>query len=175
VPVLSEYEWEFTINSNQNGLAELTWAEPAGGEGRGQLFLLDVNQQTPIDMRQNHSYSFDPQASSKFTIYYGENLEDKIKPNRVTLGQPVPNPTGGSTSISFTLPEYPGKYRVSLEIFDMLGRKIATVAEGEYAPGFYKRQWNDTEGLADGLYTYRLTVAAGKKREVLGARVILER
>ena len=175
VPTAEGFTWTFLAETEVTDVATLSWDNSVFRDDTKDLFLLDVYLQRPINMKEESAYLFDPNVSHEFKVFFGKDANEKLRPNRVMLGQAVPNPTSGSTSISFSLPEYSGKYQVSLEIFDMLGRKIATVTEGEYASGFYKKQWNETEGLSDGLYTYRLTVRAGKKREVIGARMILKR
>lgn len=64
-----------------------------------------------------------------------------------------PNPFNPSTTISFSLSR---KSIVSLDISDALGRKVAVLASEELPAGTYTRQWN-AEGLASGVYYYRLT------------------
>jgi hypothetical protein len=44
---------------------------------------------------------------------------------------------------------------VSLKVFDVLGKEIATIVNGELPAGIYKYQWN-ASGLSSGIYYYRL-------------------
>jgi len=44
---------------------------------------------------------------------------------------------------------------VTLKVFDMLGREIATLANEEMGPGTHQVQFN-ASGLASGVYVYRL-------------------
>ena len=58
--------------------------------------------------------------------------------------------------IRFTIPE---ESRVRLEVFSMLGQKVATLVDEEKSAGSYEAEWKG--GVASGVYLYRLeTVAA---------------
>jgi hypothetical protein len=69
-----------------------------------------------------------------------------------TLSQNYPNPFNPSTTISFDLPT---KSFVTLKVFDMIGREVATIVSKELSAGSYTRQWH-AEGLPSGVYFYRL-------------------
>ena len=55
-------------------------------------------------------------------------------PSSLTLDQNTPNPVSSSTNIQFSVPD---AGPVSLRVFDVTGREVATVASGFYAPGTY--------------------------------------
>ena len=74
-------------------------------------------------------------------------------PREYFLGQNYPNPFNPSTSISYGVPR-PGNVR--LEVFDILGRLLETIVDGEKEPGTYSATW-DAGALSSGLYYYRLT------------------
>ncbi len=71
----------------------------------------------------------------------------------IALSQNHPNPFRDLTSIRFQLDE-PGNVR--LEVFDIRGRKVATLAEGTRQSGEYSLEW-DACGLASGIYLCRLS------------------
>jgi len=73
-------------------------------------------------------------------------------PQSIALEQNFPNPFNPSTTIGFQLPE---AQDVLLQVFDMLGREVATLANGRMAAGSYSVRW-DATGLASGMYVYRL-------------------
>ena len=75
-----------------------------------------------------------------------------IHPQSYELFQNYPNPFNPSTTISFFLPR---DANVSLAVFDLLGRKVATIASGVLAAGAYSRQW-DAEDLPSGVYLCQL-------------------
>jgi Secretion system C-terminal sorting domain len=172
VPVSNEYTWTFDVTVSTNEVAMLQWNSSNIAIGSAELYLYDESTQTLIDMKSDISYSFDARVSSKFKIYYGENIKDKIKPQRVLLGAAYPNPSSGLVTIPFSLPEISGKLSVRLEIFDLMGRKVATLAHGDFEGGFFKREWQvDDNQVVNGLYTYRLV--AGD--EVHSGKVVLKK
>jgi len=75
----------------------------------------------------------------------------------LTLYQNYPNPFNPSTSISFYLP---GPDRVRLEIFDVGGRLIRTLADGRFEGGRHTVRWNGTNEagrpVSSGVYLCRL-------------------
>ncbi len=82
-------------------------------------------------------------------------------PGRFTLGQNYPNPSNPRTTITF---EIGASSTVSLKVYDLLGREIATLVDGEMLPGTYAREF-DGGNLASGVYYYRLnaTGAIGQR------------
>ena len=80
-------------------------------------------------------------------------------PDRFVLRQNYPNPFGASTRIRFDLRE---AATVSLEIFDVQGRRVASMERAPYSPGQHTFTWDgtDTNGrsVASGVYLYTLTV-----------------
>jgi len=67
--------------------------------------------------------------------------------------QNYPNPFNPSTTIEFTLAE---DDRVTLKIFDMLGREVATLLNGELDAGKVHQVKFDASRLSSGMYFYRL-------------------
>lgn len=78
------------------------------------------------------------------------------QPSGFKLGQNYPNPFNPSTTITFTI-GHPG--HASVKVFDVLGKEVATVADGFFAAGTYARTF-DASGLASGIYTYRLSAGS---------------
>jgi hypothetical protein len=83
-----------------------------------------------------------------------ERVENGTERPMITqLNQNYPNPFNPSTVIGYELSEHAA---VSLEVYDMTGRKVATLVNGEQAAGSYKVNFNGSD-LASGMYLYRLT------------------
>ena len=80
-----------------------------------------------------------------------------LVPSVFALEQNYPNPFNPETSIHFTVPKMS---RVTLAIYDILGRKIRTLLSETKAAGSYNVTWNgkNNQGqpLASGLYFYKL-------------------
>jgi hypothetical protein len=79
-------------------------------------------------------------------------------PKNFALEQSIPNPFEQTTLIRFALPT---RSRVTMELFDLTGRRVRTLARGERAAGVHHVDWNgrDDAGrrLSPGVYVYRLT------------------
>ena len=84
----------------------------------------------------------------------GKNL-----PGPIVLSQNYPNPFNPTTSLSFVIrhSSLGSGYalRVTLKVFDVLGREVATLVDEPKPPGEYTVQW-DARGLPSGVYFYRL-------------------
>jgi len=78
--------------------------------------------------------------------------EAKALPKAVELGQARPNPMSRSTEIRFGLPS--GSH-VSLKVYDLSGRQVSTLVNGQLPAGYHQARW-DSQGLPGGVYFYRL-------------------
>ena len=74
------------------------------------------------------------------------------KPSSFVLDQNYPNPFNPSTVIRYAIPE---RSRVTIEIMDLLGRRVAVLEDRDLGEGRYQVQWRP-EG-ATGMYVYRMT------------------
>lgn len=79
-------------------------------------------------------------------------------PSGFTLGQNYPNPFNPSTTVPFALQQ---ASEVSVKVYDLQGRLVATVAEGHFPAGEHTVRFN-ANTLASGVYVYRLE--AGSER-----------
>ena len=79
-------------------------------------------------------------------------------PGQFSMGQNYPNPFNPETKIAFNL-EKAGD--VTLEVFDILGRKVSTLQSGFLGAGQYEYTWygvdNSGRQAASGIYFYRLS------------------
>lgn len=73
-------------------------------------------------------------------------------PKTFALEQNYPNPFNPATSIKYQLPS---PERVSIKIFDILGKEVATLVNEDMEPGYYEVRY-DASNLASGLYFYRI-------------------
>ncbi len=77
-------------------------------------------------------------------------------PERFALEQNYPNPFNPKTVIRG---QWTGESDVRLEVFDILGRKVTTLANGSYPSGKYTFVFDGTN-FASGVYFYRLTAGS---------------
>lgn len=73
-------------------------------------------------------------------------------PAEIVLHQNYPNPFNPRTRISFAIP---AAGQVDLTVFDLLGRRVATLLSGRMNPGHYSIDW-DGQQMGSGIYFYRL-------------------
>ena len=78
-------------------------------------------------------------------------------PAALSLAQNAPNPFRGATSVRFAVPQ---SGPVSLEVYNVAGRKVADLVTGALDAGAYTVSWDgrDRDGsrVASGVYLYRL-------------------
>lgn len=90
-------------------------------------------------------FRFDPTAT--------EVGEDDAVQSEFRLCQNYPNPFNPTTEIRYRISEVS---HVTLKVFDVLGREVATLVNEVKAPGEYEVQF-DAGALSSGIYFYRLT------------------
>ena len=107
----------------------------------------------------NHLYSaalLNDAISKANIIVTGIAANNFNKPLTFNLSQNYPNPFNPSTKINFTLPH---SGNVTLKVYDMLGREVATLINGYKSEGNYSVDFNEnitTKGLSSGVYIYQL-------------------
>lgn len=121
--------------------------DPANGAESGKIYFDDLR------------------VVKKTIVPVGIGDEDRRIPTAFNLYQNYPNPFNPTTVIAFDLPE---SGLAKLKVYDMLGREVATLVNGQKNAGHYEINF-DAENLASGLYLYRLSL----KNRVLTRRMLL--
>jgi hypothetical protein len=101
-----------------------------------------------VDFAGNSSAA-SSEVAAVFTILAGEGGV----PTVFRLRQNYPNPFNPGTIIRYDLPQ---QSRVSIEVFNIKGQKVATLLNGVKPAGFHSIEWN-ASNFATGLYFYRIT------------------
>jgi len=109
-----------------------------------------------IDTLTNEIYIGTAKGVYKKNLVTGVTENNNKLPSRFILNQNYPNPFNPTTTISFQIPE---KNFITLNIYDVLGKIIATLIHEEKSVGSYEVSFNASE-LTSGIYFYRLQ--AGK-------------
>ncbi len=78
-----------------------------------------------------------------------------VLPDDYVLNQNQPNPFNPVTAISFGLPE---ATHATLCVYNVLGQKVATLADGEFQPGVHRFEW-DARSQPSGVYLYKLVTS----------------
>ncbi len=122
----------------------------------------------PISGTLNHSSFADTSngwavTSNGEVLHYrpatttGVGSTDQGIPTSYRLEQNYPNPFNPSTTISFAIPS---SGFVSLKVYDVLGREVATLVDREMNAGNYQRTFSietgSTTGVSSGIYFYTL-------------------
>jgi hypothetical protein len=136
------------------------WIKTGFVEGSGT-----TNQQ------QFYKYNDNRLATGKYQyrlkqIDYNGNFEyhNLASPSEVSIGTPLnadlfqnyPNPSNPSAKVDFQIP-FAGK--VSLKVYDITGKEVATLVEAEMDAGYYTSEFNGSN-LASGVYFYRLIASS---------------
>ncbi|MFQ5752250.1 MAG: T9SS type A sorting domain-containing protein [bacterium] len=95
--------------------------------------------------------NFDATADVVTSVENGD-VDRRTIPKEFRLEQNYPNPFNPTTTIQFALPK---PCKVTLKLYDILGRDVATLVDEEFEPGEYKVVF-DAQGLASGVYFYRI-------------------
>ena len=150
--------------------------------GPGDSPCIDTGDPAVLDLYFGCEYGLGSDRSD-MGAYGGENEGPPVSVSRpdkeesipladkpFILAQNFPNPFNPSTTFTYTLAE---KNLVSMEVFDMGGRKVTTLVKGFQDPGFHSCVWNgmnDTGNhVSSGVYIYSLTAGSitEKKKMVL--------
>ncbi|MBI3193360.1 MAG: VCBS repeat-containing protein, partial [Ignavibacteriae bacterium] len=82
--------------------------------------------------------------------------ERPFVPPAIRLDQNYPNPFNPTTKFDFGIDTFSGDEAVTLKVFDLLGKEIATIVNDRLYPGIYSATL-DASNLPGGIYLYRLT------------------
>lgn len=96
-------------------------------------------------------------AEARFTLFVEParaTATDPLSslPERLSLDGAYPNPFAGRTTVRYALPT---DTRVALAVYDLLGRRVAVLADGFARAGYHEATW-DAAGLPSGVYLFRL-------------------
>jgi hypothetical protein len=163
------------------GILHVSFKLDKAGEAIGLVQVLEgetlfIDSLTYSEQSNNISYGRYPDGSNNW-VYFDKpspsdsnktvtNIHDELNlPTEYSLSQNYPNPFNPNTKIKYTIPTPPSssplvKGRnevgfVSLKVYDILGREVATLVNEEQSPGVYEIEF-DASKLPSGVYLYRL-------------------
>lgn len=109
------------------------------------IVVVNTNQ----NLAQNFSFSI--------SDYFVTGTDTVVIRDQFELSQNFPNPFNPSTSIQVTLPK---ATKVSLTVYDYMGRKVQTIFEGTLNRGFHNLPFNGNQ-YPSGVYFYQLRTENG--------------
>lgn len=127
----------------------------------GQVGAVTLSSMSGADTNQ---YLVADAIMLKRSVNISEVAGESVTPQDFQLKHNYPNPFNPTTTIEYRLPS---SCFVSLKVYDMLGREVATLVDRELSPGFYKSQF-DGSNLPSGVYIVRLIAGNySKSRKML--------
>ncbi len=160
-------QWTTASETNNLGFAierklenEHDWQEIAFIRGAGTSSTPhQYSYQDALDVIGSVSYRL-RQVDTDGAFSYSKVVEVTVQaPSQFLLAQNFPNPFNPSTTVSYQIPAS-AQGRMSLVIYDMLGRQVRTLFEEPAKAGYYRTEWDgrDDNGLAvsSGIYFYIL-------------------
>ena len=111
----------------------------------------------PYLANPHNGYSYVKQltAEAPDAVVVSNELETGRGTERAYILHPnFPNPARDASTVRFYIDE---PSRVRVDVFDVTGRLVTTLADGEMQAGTHDLRW-DTSGVASGSYVYRLQV-----------------
>jgi len=142
---------------DQNGNVDTTFGDngffitPTGlGLSTGREFEIQEDNKIVLTGNSNGNFAtIRVNASSISSIKEFPNLE---LPEEFILEQNYPNPFNPVTSIQYAISS---RQFVTLKVYDILGKDVATFVDEEKPVGTYEVNWN-ASNLPSGVYFYRL-------------------
>jgi PKD repeat protein len=121
---------------------------------KGDILEFSFNQNPLTDPGMTRDYII--RAVGRYEPDY--DVFSHLLPDKFTVYGNYPNPFNPSTVLSFYLPE-PG--HVNIDIYNILGRRVTNLVNGELDAGMNSVTWNSTDiggnETASGVYFYRIT------------------
>ena len=132
------------------GRVRLSSGQPAVGV---QVRLFDLT-----DLRRFVGTTTDETGHFALPLRALSTARGTALPTDFALGQNYPNPFNPSTVIPYQLP---AAAHVRLEVFNLLGQRLATLVDGMRSAGMHTAQWDATDAagraVGAGVYIYRLS------------------
>ncbi len=158
--------FEFAVQTEAGALAALSMdgecigSAVAGAGGEAVIAFTDTLTTDDVLLTVTNFNCFP--YTEQVPVGNGSSSEDTT--SVVSLSQNFPNPIRRGTAIAFALPV---GGNVSLVVYDVAGRRVATLVDGYHAADSYQVAWEgkDDAGnkLASGVYFYRLETPDGAR------------
>ncbi len=124
-------------------------------------FEVEKKTEAELNWFKVEIYGADAQPLS---VEWKNGLVKANLPDKFALEQNYPNPFNSTTLIRYAIPAI--SYQLSadggpltavrLEVYNILGEKVATLVDGKQTPGYKQVRWN-VQDMASGVYFYKLT------------------
>ena len=120
-------------------------------------FTFAVNKSAPVGKEQTLSFAITANGQT-----WTKSVSLKVAaPATYQLFQNYPNPFNPTTTLSYQLSE---ASRVSLKVYDILGREVVTLIDEQEDAGYYQKTFNANR-LASGVYFSQLIATDGSNNK----------
>jgi len=135
-------------------------ASMTGGLEAEQVVLVDSASGERYDLLDGPARVEGSADAQRFLLLVGsteyvETQQTDPLPDEIALEGIYPNPVRGQATIRYSLPD---AAEVRLEIFDLLGRRVASIVQGRQSAGDHQATWQ-ARGVSSGVYLARFTAA----------------
>lgn len=154
-----EIERSLAVNDNEpsESKSELNWEKVTFIKGHGNSNSTKTYSFTDKNLVGGSKFIYRlKQIDIDGTFEYSDAVEIEVLPNKYELLQNYPNPFNPETNIKFSLPE---DAKIAVNIYNVLGERVATILNKELKAGFHQVNFNTTSAgykLSSGVYIYTL-------------------
>ena len=160
IQLTTPFQW----NGTSNLLIEIcfdnndytTNTDVKGTSASGKTWHRHVDNSAGCSLTGGSSYSTRPNIRLALNTVTGVANQNNGIPTTYSLSQNYPNPFNPTTKIEYSIPK---QGFVSLKIYDLIGREVANLVNGEMEAGYYLIDFNGSH-LASGVYFYRLEASS---------------
>ena len=159
----SMFTWDLTIEGNdaENEMV-LTW-DFSNQHHSLFFFLYNLESGQWINLNDHDSFVFSSKKNSiplKLYVTTQKDFTPQVLPTKFSLSQNYPNPFNPSTSIKINIPYFADGIKATVDIFDVLGRKVKNILNRNVKSGEIVLSWqgiNESGSkVSSGIYFYRL-------------------
>ncbi len=137
--------------SNENEWESLAFIKGNNSVIRRDYYYCD---NSPLNGKSNYRLK-QIDYDGKFTYSNPVEISIDLLLNNFELLQNYPNPFNPSTRIKFIIPDNSAGNFVSLKVYDISGKLVSVLFEGQKKPGVYEAEFN-ASSLSSGVYFYTL-------------------
>jgi hypothetical protein len=152
-----------TRSLTPDGIGEVVGAVSAHNSPTGAAYTLTDNNAVNGTTYYYKLHVIDVAGHSAYYNVGGQAVVASAMPRsgaapvtEFAMAQNYPNPFNSQTTFSFAIPN---AERVTLKVYDLLGREVATVIDKDLAANSYTINWS-AEGLATGVYMYKMNAGS---------------
>ena len=156
-----QYYWEINVQYRSGGSSGWTYFGNQQSEGR----TYDTSTYK-VDLRVTVTDANSSTVTATYTAYYDQSTYT------TALSDPTPNPFNPTTVLNYSLAN---PAHVKLMIYNILGQRVATLADANQAAGKYRKTFNASQ-LSSGTYLERMIITdkSGKVTQITKKMLLMK-